>query len=656
MKAFRSASAVLLLASACGPKAGPPTEVDVSKARAAFTANELANVVDVSEVAIAPDGSELAFVTDRSGAYELWTMRINRGVAGEPKQRTTANEQVSGLVYSPNGQELFFEIDEGGNERTDLWALRKGDAEVPRRIGKTDTAEHAVDFSPDGTRIAYVADPDRPFRFNVFVMDLRTRAVTQLTREAVNVLQPTWDHEGKTIAATVTPDDQKGELLLIDVATGAVKRIASPVKDGILWPVDFLPSGQLVAIGTNAKGFQQLATIDPAKGKVVFVGDGDWDVEGAALAEDGTILFSRNVRGESEVTAARRLGWKDEIRSRFSREGVVGSLSIARIGGRGAMVREASNRPSEIVLVEISGSGTSGPATVEARSTTILPASAGSVRVDALARAERRTFPSFDGTKIDAFVYRPRVARLGWPAPAVVHVHGGPNGQARGGFSPQIQALTEAGFVVVAPNYRGSTGYGRAFEDLNNKDWGGGDLQDLVAVVKAMAAAGEIDGGRVGVTGGSYGGYMTLRAITAEPAFFRAAVESFGMPDLVVDYELTVDRFGSWYETEMGTPSTHAALFRERSPIHALDRVTSPLLVLQGANDTNVPQKESDLVVEALRKRGQTVDYTVYPNEGHGFTRRENRLDAMTRTVDFFVKHLGKPAAAPAAATTAGGS
>jgi dipeptidyl aminopeptidase/acylaminoacyl peptidase len=141
--------------------------------------------------------------------------------------------------------------------------------------------------------------------------------------------------------------------------------------------------------------------------------------------------------------------------------------------------------------------------------------------------------------------------------------------------------------------------------------------------------------------GGSFGGYLTLRALTAVPDVFQAAVEMFGMPDLAEDYRLTRDRFGSWYATEMGDPVHDAALFRERSPIHSLDRVRAPLLVLQGEDDTNVPRAESDRLVDALRRRGQPVEYVVYPGEGHGFTHRESNVDALTRTVAFFTRYLG---------------
>jgi dipeptidyl aminopeptidase/acylaminoacyl peptidase len=589
--------------------------------------------VDISEVAIAPDGDEIAFVSDRSGAYELWTLALVGGAApGEPVQRTHEGDSVSGVSYSPDGRSLVFARDRDGDERPDLYLLRR-DASAPEALTRTPLAEQGARFSPDGTRLAFVSDPDRPFRMNVHVMDLATRATRKLTRDPTDVLSPRWARDGSTLVATATPDGQRGELVVIDVESGKERRLAPPARNGIAWPIEPVPSGALLAIATNAQGFAELAAVDLATGAARFLGPGDLDVDASDVAADGTALYAGNRRGESEI--ALRLPAAAAAATLW-RGGVVRDLAIARRAPVAAVVVEESSRPPEVRLVALPGGAI----------TTAVPAHLEGVDPGELGRAERVEVIGAGGLPIDVFVWRPRVARLGSPPPAVVWPHGGPESQTRAEFSPTFQALAEAGFVVVAPNYRGSSGYGRAFLDANNRDWGGGDLGDLLASVDALAGRGELDPARVGIGGGSYGGYLTLRAITAAPDRFHAAVDMYGMPDLVFDYRLTEDRFGTWYETEMGTPETHAELFRERSPIHALDRVRAPLLVLQGANDTNVPRAESDLVVEALRARGHPVDYRVYEGEGHGFMRRANRIDALERTVAFFVRWLGEPARA----------
>jgi dipeptidyl aminopeptidase/acylaminoacyl peptidase len=506
------------------------------------------------------------------------------------------------------------------------------------RAARPDTplSEEQARFSPDGRSLAYVIDRDTPFRFNVEVLDLATRAARPLTREAVSVVEPRWSPDGRVIAALRTPDDQQGDALLIEVASGAVRAIPAPLRRGMLRPVGFLADGRALALTTNAGGFMQLATIELGAGRVELVGPSDWDVEAAEVVGPHVVL-ARNVHGGSEVCVLDAARLADGACRVIASEGVVAALAADRAGRTVTALRRTSTRSAEVVALDLTG----GPAT------TLVPADLGRVDPSELAVAERREIASFDGRILDVYVWIPRVARLGSPGPCVVLAHGGPDSQMRPELVPEAQALAEAGMVVVSPNYRGSSGYGQAFMDLDNMDWGGGDLKDLLAVVDALAARGEIDPARVGILGESFGGYLVLRAATHTPERWAAAVDLYGMPDLVQDYELTKDRFGPWYETEMGTPERSPELFRDRSPLHALDRMRAPLLVLQGENDTNVPRAESDLVVEALRRRGHPVEYVVYPNDGHGFTKRETRVDAMSRTVAFLARHLAARAAGP---------
>lgn len=628
---MRNAVAVLALAglAACAPRAkpGPALPATPLPPPAPYTAEELAHAVNIEDVALSPRGDELAFVSDASGSLELWTAKIQAGKARPAVQRTNAKETVSGLEYAPNG-DLVFQMDHGGDERYDLWILKRGAATAEVLVA-TGLAEQGAFFSPDGTKLAYMADTERRFQFDLVVRDMASGKMTPVTHETVNVHGGAWSPDGRFLVGTVTPDDQKGELIVVELATAKVRRIEPLRKDGILWAKEFVSGGKLVATTINDDGYSQICLVDVRTGDVNLAGTREWDVEDVAVTKVGSAIYARNVRGESELVETRQLATRATI-DILAKGGVITALDVDPAGTLAAFVRESSGSPSEVVLVDLA---TRSPEVA-------VPASAGSLDLSRLAQAQLRTFDSFDGEEIDAFVWKPAFDRLGSPPPVVVHVHGGPNGQSRPSFHPSIQALTQAGFVVVAPNYRGSTGYGRAFEDLNNMDWGGGDLKDLLAVVDGLAELGVIDRTRVGITGGSYGGYMTLRAITATPDDWAAAVARYGMPDLVKDYELTVDRFGTWYQTEMGTPATHGDLFRERSPIHALEKVKAPLLVFQGANDTNVPKWESDLVVEALKKRNATVEYVVYPNEGHGFTHRENRVDDIERTVRFFSTHL----------------
>jgi dipeptidyl aminopeptidase/acylaminoacyl peptidase len=587
--------------------------------RAPYTPAQLGRAVLIEEMVLRPDGRRIAFTTDRSGAFELWTVDIDARGAPTSALRacTSAHEHVTGIAYAPDGSAIVFANDHGGDEKTDLFLFRDGAAAAERLTDTKDVAEQGARFSPDGRALVFSCDVGAPGRFDLCAMDLASKRVERVTHEDASVVAPMFLPDGRGVVGTRTPDDQRGVLLFAGGGS-AVRAVPPPRRDGVAYVHAALPGGPLIATALDDAGFMRLATVDPATGATTLFGPGDWDIDHVATTKDGALVVTRNVRGASEVRFGARL---------LSNEGYADAVDVDAAGNVIAIARETPVQPGSIVVVPKGQSD----------ATVVVAAEMAGVDPALLGPTEVHAFTSFDDRPVDAWITSPAVNRLGSPPPAVVYVHGGPDSEAHPWFDPLVIALSEAGFVVVRVNYRGSVGYGRAFRDLNNHDWGGGDLGDLLAVVRALADAGAIDAARVGITGGSYGGYMTLRAITKEPSMWRAAVERYGMADLEEDYRLSDARFRDWYETEMGDPQHDGELFRDRSPVHALDRVVAPLLVLQGANDTNVPRAESDGLVAALRARGGRVDYVVYPDEGHEFTKRESRIDADRRTVDFFV-------------------
>jgi dipeptidyl aminopeptidase/acylaminoacyl peptidase len=637
---------LLLLAAVCLllPTAGRGgSAVDP---RTAYTPEQLSLIRTTTECKISPDGKTVAFTSTITGATELWTVPA---VGGWPSQLTNLNENLSDISWSPDGRWIFFASDYGGNERPDLFRVPSAGGRV-EKFTQGKLAHNEPRLSPDGSRLAFTADPDEPFVFQLNVMDLKTRKVSRLTREKVKVQQVVWSPDGKTIAVNRSGDEQKGELLLVDAATGTIQVIRPPGKDNNLVPARFSPVGKaLLATARNENGFLQMAVIKlkssatagtppEPDGPLAFIGPSDWDVVWARWTKDG-IYFIRNEGGAAGLSfmsdptgPAKRL---------LPADSWVAQVSLDEAGRHLAVLRGDVSRPPDVWVMSNSlkarnDNGRHNPVLKQ-----ITLSLMGGVRSEKLSQGEFVTYKSFDGKPIHALVLKPRAPRLGSPPPAVVYVHGGPNGQITQSFRTIYHVLTEAGFVVIAPNYRGSTGYGKPFEDANNLDWGGGDLKDVVAAVKHFAARGDIDPKRVGITGGSYGGYLTLMALGRTPNIWKAGVELYGMPDLVMDYYLAKTRFADWYHTEMGNPKTHAALYRERSPLMYLDDIKAPLLVFQGAGDTNVPKPESDLLVAMLRQLKKDYQYIVYPDEGHGFTRRKNLLDYYRRTTDFFTTKLG---------------
>jgi dipeptidyl aminopeptidase/acylaminoacyl peptidase len=223
---------------------------------------------------------------------------------------------------------------------------------------------------------------------------------------------------------------------------------------------------------------------------------------------------------------------------------------------------------------------------------------------------------------------------------AVIHVHGGPTGQHFRGWDPTPQLLANRGLVVLAPNVRGSTGYGREWQELNRRDWGGGDLADVMAGVDWLAKEGIADPKRIGITGGSYGGFMTLYALARHPDRFAAGVSIVGVVSWKSLFDTTRGDLREYLIRELGDATKDPQLYADRSPLTHAKNIRAALLVLQGANDPRVPKSEAVQIVEALKANGAPHEYHEYPNEGHGFSRTPNRNDALRRTVDWLTKYL----------------
>jgi dipeptidyl aminopeptidase/acylaminoacyl peptidase len=596
-----------------------------ASARPAHPPKRLALVRQVTEVASSPDGRTAYFVTDITGDLELWSVPSK---GGWPVQLTDLGQQVTGVTVSPDGKSVAFASDYGGDERPDLFVVPAAGGEVLQVTAST-RAETGPAWSPDGTKIAYTADPDEEFVYELFVLDLATKESRRLTRERENLHHPVWSPDGRFIAAVRTGDDRSGPLVIAAADGSSVRRIAPPVEGGILIPAAWSKDGKsLLCLAEDAEGFHTLHLLNPVTGAGRFIGPKGWDIEKAEWTKAG-IVFTRNEGGASSLHLMRTPKSRPELLR--AAKGRIEDFDLDDTGGRALLVWSDSSRAPDVWRLDLKTKAL----------TQITRSMAPGIDAAGLSKGAIIRYPSFDGRGIHAVYLEPVEKRLGTPPPLVVMVHGGPDWQSFDDFQPMRQSLAEAGFAVLAPNFRGSTGFGRKFLDLNRKDWGGGDRKDLIAGVNHLAAKGLADPKRVGITGGSYGGYMTLFALAKNQGEWAAGVAAYGMPDLVLDYELSKSRFAPWYEVQMGNPKSDAALFKERSAITYLDDLKAPLLIFQGANDTNVPLAEAELVYERLKKLKRDPRLVVYPDEGHGFTRRKNLVDYYEKTTAFFRDKLG---------------
>lgn len=579
--------------------------------------------------ALSPDGTQVAFAWNRDGQFQVYIVPVT---SGAPVQLTSSADAAQTPLWTPDGAAILFRRDHDGDENTNLYLIPAAGGAAHAITDNPDTVDSSPSFTPDGQAIVFTTNADGPFHvYTVGVYD--TESPRQLTQGEHSEIVATLSPDGATVAlARFVPAgaEAKSELVLLDRKSAIERSLGVFGCRGVRprWS----RVGSTLLFSDDACGFQQVISVDVYSGQVRPVSPPTHDTESAEFAPDGKTTVYLENRDGNVLPILQDIGSGERREVVVFPEGVHSDAHLTPNGETLVVSYSGPRHPADIWVVPVRGG--------EPRQLThSLP---DGVPQDALVRPELVRYPSFDGRAIPAWFYRP--AGVEKP-PALVLVHGGPTGQTVNGWSVQVQFYVSRGYAVFAPNIRGSTGYGREYRDANLRDWGGKDLQDLLYAHRWLVAHGGVDAGRIGITGGSYGGYMTLIAMTKTPDMWAAGVSVVGISNLRTLYATT--RRGDllpYLTQQIGTPDETPALYNDRSPTNFIEQVRRPLLILQGGRDPRVPLAEAEQMRDRLATDGKTHGYHVYPDEGHGFRRIENVADALKRTADWFDEHIAPDA------------
>ncbi len=580
---------------------------------------------------LTPDGSHVLFASNISGQFNLWSAHVD---GGWPDQLTTFTENtVRGVAVREDGTILFI-ADRDGDEFHQLYRIPAGGG-WPEQLTNLAQVQHVIGagaWSPDGRAFAFSANSRRPQDSEVFVWSDGDDEPRYLFGEGMYAFPASFAPDGSTLIALEFRSNSDMSLHLVDVESGDATELTP--HEGA---VKFLP-GPWAADGSGfyvltdeGREFMGLAFQVLDSGKREWVEAPDRDIDELAGSADGRVLaWLENDEGFSRVRVRDVVSGKElpELTlPKGTASGLGSGLSLSRDGSRLALAWDQPARPPEIYVVD-TASGDARPVT-ESRAAGL---AALRLRDPALVG-----YPSFDGREIPAWLYRPDGDG---PAPFVLAIHGGPEAQERPVYRPVFQYLLSRGIGVLATNIRGSTGYGKTYQKLIHHDWGGADLEDWRHAAEWLTAQEFVDGERLGVYGGSYGGFATLTCVTRLPEYWRAAVDIVGPSNLLTFVRAVPPQWVRFMAKWVGDPDTEADFLRERSPITYVDQVRAALLVLQGAKDPRVVKAESDQMVERLRELGREIEYEVFEDEGHGFTRYTNELRAYRLTCDWLEGHL----------------
>lgn len=582
----------------------------------------------IAGVQWAADAQTLFFETNVTGRFNIWQVPRH---GGWPVQLTVSDERTALGRPSPDGRWLLFTQDRAGNEKPNLY-LQRLPRGRPRAITSTEGVGYrSVRWSPDGRSLAFAAERAAPGAYDVYRLDEDSAEIERLAgHEGGQCSTVRWSPDGRRLAVTRTCDYAHGGVGVLDVATREERTLLPIDERADHHALGWTGNGRALLVSSNAtpQGTYGVARVDVETAAVTWLDRGEWDVELLDVSPAGDhYVCARNEGGTHTVALRTPDGGARPI---ALPPGVVADAVFSPDGRSVALLHGTAASPFELWVYDCAH------ATLVQLSRSLV----GGLDQDDFVRPNLVTYPSFDGTPISAFVYLPPGARPDRPAPAVVYVHGGPAAQHMNGWVPLVQYLVSHGVAVIAPNYRGSTGFGRAFEEANMRDMGGGDLRDVLAAAAVVAGSGCVDPRRTAIMGGSYGGYLTLMALTKHPEQWAAGVAIVPFANWFTEYEHEDQTLRDADRARMGDPVNDAELWRDRSPIFFADRIRAPLLVLAGANDVRCPPDEAEQIARAVRANGGVADLHIYPDEGHGFRRRENEIDANRRTAEFLLRHL----------------
>jgi len=574
------------------------------------------------------DGLEVLFSTNITGTPQLWKVPVG---GGWPEQLTFDEDKVTGSRRLRAGRGWVFERDHGGDERTQLYWLSP-DGKKIRALTSNPKAIHSFGASrSDGKAIAYACNARDSRFFDVFVMQLPSEKATRVTTEDGNLEARAFSPDGRFLvyADTLTPSNEN--LYLLDLTTRA-RRLLTPHRgDATYGSLVFGKDGLLYGLTDEEREFRSLARLrwqDPASRWTYQVPDRA-DCENLELTEAGDrIAYLVNRDGYSDLHVRDVASGKDQI-VKTMLEGVITDLDWSVDGKKLSFTFSGPRDPADVWIIE----GNAAPRRLTQSSL------AGISRASFVSPSLVQ-FPSFDGKNIPAYLYLPRTGAPSGQLPVIVYVHGGPESQERPDFASSFQYYLSRGYGLMALNIRGSTGYGRTYTHLDDTIRRKDAIQDVDRAVTYLIEQNVAHERRVAIMGGSYGGYMTLAALTMLPDRFAAGIDTVGMSNL----ETFLERTGAWRraqrEAEYGSLATQRAFLREVSPIHHLDDIQAPLMVVQGANDPRVPQHEADQIVDALRIRKHPVEYLLFPDEGHGVVKLVNRRKSFTAGAAFLDRYV----------------
>jgi dipeptidyl aminopeptidase/acylaminoacyl peptidase len=613
--------------------ASAPAQAAAAKPKR-YSIEQFMATTTVTGASFSADEQRVLFSSNASGIYNAYALPVT---GGTPQALTrSSTDSVYAVSFFPNDDRVLLTRDQGGNELNHLFVRETDGSERDLTPGEKLKA-FFFGFTPDGDAF-YVGSNERDAKFfDLYRVDAKTYARSLLFKNDKGYNLSAISRDGRWLALGQTQTSINNDIYLFDALTAEIKHL-TPHSGNIKFEAQtFDPSSQrLFFLSDEGSEFARLKTYELDTGMVREHQKADWDISYTNFSRDGRLRVTGINQDASGVVQVVDANNDKTITLPPLPAGQLRSVTFSKSGQRMAFIVNGDRAPSNLFVYDFKSK----------KLTQLTQSLAKDIRANDLVEAHVVRFKSFDGMVIPSIYYQPQGASATHKVPAVVFVHGGPGGQSTRGYSPLMQYMANQGYAVLAINNRGSSGYGKSFYAADDGKHGREPLWDCIEAKTWLAATGHVDPERIAIMGGSYGGYMTLAAMAFRPESFKVGVDIFG----VSNWLRTLESIPPYWEAsraalyvEIGDPVKDRDKLVAISPLFHAKEIRRPLMVVQGANDPRVIKPESDEIVEAVKKNGVPVEYLVFEDEGHGFSKKKNQIEANRRMVEFLDKHLKGP-------------
>ncbi len=582
--------------------------------------------------AFSSDDTKLLVSSNESGIYNAYEIDIETGNRGSLTNST--KESMFGIEYVPGTKDIIYVSDKGGDENDHLFLRRKDGSEKDLTAGAKEKAQF-YGWARDNKTFYYSSNKRDPKFFDLYKMDTTDWKGKMIYRNDKGFDVGAMSDNERYFVLIQPITTSSVNIFLADQQTKETKKINTEGTESNNNPMQFsMDNNSLFYTTDEGSEYQYVIKYDIATGKKEELNKTKWDVMYmyTSLNEKYRVIGVNEDGRNKLYVYDHRTG--NAVDFPKIEDGDVQAVNISRTENKMRLTIGDSKSPNNIYVYDFASKNLK-------KLTNTLSTE---INGDDLVSAEVVRYKSFDGLEIPAIYYKPKQASKDSKVPALVWVHGGPGGQSRVGYFSLIQYLVNHGYAILAVNNRGSSGYGKSFFKMDNQNHGDKDLKDCVWGKKWLQEQEYVDSAKIGIIGGSYGGYMTLAALCFQPDEFKTGVDLFG----VANWLRTLREIPPYWESfknalydEIGNPNTDDTVrLKAYSPLLHADKITKPLIVLQGANDPRVLKVESDDVVAAVKKNNVPVEYVVFPDEGHGFVKKENEIKGYGQILQFLDKHL----------------